>query len=142
MKKLIYILAFVTTITSCEKLDYNSQEYYPNLEGTYSGTFSILNDEKLLVENAEIVLKNGKYTVTKANVGTGATGSFNFSENNVINFYDTKNWQQVIDMNLILNNRYKYETKEDSLILTKDFPLPVVLSKPYFYQYRLKRIAN
>jgi hypothetical protein len=94
----------------------------------------------------EVIFKNGKYEVTEANFGKGATGIFNFGnymDKSVVKFNDTKFWQQDIDVfnkHLILNGNYQYEVKDDNLILTKMAPYERIAFGSY--QYKLKRVGN
>ena len=71
----------------------------------------------------------------------GGSGKFSLEDENIINFKDKNIWTQDFDARLILNGRFTYEFKGDSLILTRYVePCPYCNQLPSFFQYRLKRL--
>lgn len=71
----------------------------------------------------------------------GGSGDYKILKNSIVEFTDKNVWTADFDWKLILNGRFIFELKQDSLILTRYMePCPKCIVLPSFYQYRLKRI--
>ncbi len=75
-------------------------------------------------------------------IPAGGEGNFTINRKNTsIEFEEKNTWTSDFDPQLILNGRFDYEVKGDSLILTRyRASCPQCSMLPSFYQYRLKRV--
>ena len=131
MKKLIYLSLLAFTLSACEK-----EEKLPLLDGTYSGTFRTLINNKEQKSDFEFELENRRFITNKGGAGLGP---FEVGENGNIKFVDELFYTANFDWNTILTGDYHYQIKGDSLILDKIVALPTRDPATY-YQYRLKKV--
>lgn len=131
MKKLIFISLFAATLLACEKNE-NAKDF----KGTYTGTFRIKQDGKMVMTDTELVLVDGNFEVKKGpKLGSG---SFKLEDKTTVTFSDEIVRTADFDWNIILNGSYTYQALGDSLILTRNLPyLPTTIT---LYQYRLKQV--
>ena len=114
------------------------------LNGTYTGKFyySPPADTTLTVAEASVSFSDNTYS-SQGNtnyIPAGGAGTLEILEDNLINFKDKNIWTANFDWGLILNGKYKYELKSDSLILTRyREPCDSCKFALSLYQYRLKR---
>lgn len=74
-------------------------------------------------------------------IPAGGSGSFEILKDDLLDFKDKNVWMANFDWGLILNGKYKYRFKGDSLILNRYLEAcPACLMAPSTYQYKLKRI--
>lgn len=136
------MVSVATILASCSK------EEPKLLLGQYSGSYfyqnyslpapvKSANDVVLNLDRGNTYDSNGLTSKKPA----GGSGNYMILKNNAVEFTDKNIWTADFDWNLILNGRFIYELKEDSLILTRYMePCPKCIVLPSFYQYRLKRI--
>lgn len=114
------------------------------LSGTYTGKFHYLMPEssEKVTADAKIIFRERRYS-SQGNtnkIPAGGSGDFEIQGGEIINFKDENVWTANFDWGLILNGKYKYDFKGDSLILSRfTEPCPTCLSQAGLYQYRLKR---
>lgn len=142
MYKKILIAAFILALSGCsDKLTLSA------LNGTYTGKFYYippgenLNNE--VSAPASVSFSDNNYS-SKGGSGyipAGGSGTFEIQkEEEILDFKDQNIWTANFDWGLILNGKYKYQVKGDSLILTRfTEPCPSCSMMPDLYQYRLKR---
>lgn len=138
----LYWLILAVFLTSCSKSDLKPIEghyvgyYYTYLPGTTTPQKS--------TNAVTLHLNTGKTYNTSPNADrkpAGGSGDFEITNNGYIAFKDANVWTADFDWNLILNGKFTYETRGDSLILTRYHePCPQCSRIPLLYQYRLKRI--
>ena len=131
MKRLIYLSLLAVVFSACEK-----DENLKLLDGTYSGTFRTVINNKEQKSEFEVTLDNRRFVTTKGGAGHGP---FEVGENGQIKFVDELFYTANFDWNTILTGDYSYQIKGDSLILDKFF-LTTLDRLPSLYQYRLKKI--
>jgi hypothetical protein len=131
MKQLIYLNLFILIFCACQK-ENNAKDF----NGTYTGSFRTIVDQKMISADFELELAPQKFEVKKGlKLGNG---TFKVIDTKTINFEDKNIWTADFDWNLILNGSYTYEAKGDSLILTKNLENSQNTIYNY-YQYRLRR---
>ena len=131
MKRLMYLALIGVTLSACEK-----EEKASMLNGTYSGTFRSLVNNKEQRSEFEVTLDNRRFITNKGGAGHGP---FEVGENGKVKFVDELFYTADFDWNTILTGEYKYQLKGDSLILDKIF-IMTADRLPSSYQYRLKKI--
>ena len=131
MKKIIYLSLLAFALSACEK-----EEKPLVLDGTYSGTFRTVVNNKQQISEFEVELDNRRFITNKGGAGLGP---FELGENGNIKFVDELFYTANFDWNTILTGDYHYQVKGDSLILDKIVALPTRDPATY-YQYRLKKI--
>ena len=131
MKKLIYLSLAMLALSACEK-----EEKQTLLDGTYSGTFRTLINNKEQVSDFEVTLNDRRFVTNKGGAGRG---SFEVDERDNVKFVDELFYTANFDWNTILTGDYKYQFKGDSLILDKVF-IMTADRLPSNYQYRLKKV--
>ncbi len=120
------------------------------LDGTYTGHYYYAGPgetKTIKSQNPVSLSLSGKeYSSTSeaSRIPAGGAGDFNMVNKEEVNFNDKHTWTADFDWNLILNGRFIYELKNDSLILTRKFEICKTCSVkpgmlPGSYQYRLKR---
>ena len=120
------------------------------LDGNYSGYYyHIRPGDTNYIKSEEplsLSLLDKKYTSTgsASRIPAGGSGEYSLLNKEEIEFSDKHAWTADFDWNLILNGRFLYELKNDSLILTRKFEICAACSikpgmMPGLYQYRLKR---
>lgn len=120
------------------------------LDGHYKGYFYHIRpgDTRYLKspEPISLNLLEKEYTSTGSDsrIPAGGSGEFILINKDDIEFTDKHVWTADFDWNLILNGRFIYEFKTDSLILTRKFENCKTCAikpgmMPGLYQYRLKR---
>jgi hypothetical protein len=120
------------------------------LDGNYTGDYYYAGPgetRSIKSQNSVSVNLSGKEYTSSGGVSripAGGAGEFNLVDKEEVQFNDKHVWTADFDWNLILNGRFIYELKNDSLILTRKFEIcktcaikPGML--PGSYQYRLKR---
>jgi len=120
------------------------------LDGNYTGHYYYSGPgetRSIKSQNTVSVNLSGKeFTSTggTSRIPAGGAGEFSLIDKEEVQFNDKHVWTADFDWNLILNGRFIYELKNDSLILTRKFEIcktcaikPGML--PGSYQYRLKR---
>jgi hypothetical protein len=140
MKKLL-ILGFITVLSGCsDKLNLSA------LNGTYTGKFYYTPPAgSIKTGNASVSFSDNTYSSTAdaERIPAGGSGTLEILQDDVINFKDQNIWTANFDWGLILSGKYKYEMKNDSLILTRyneHCPPNENCGIVYtLYQYRLKR---
>jgi hypothetical protein len=139
-KKLLLITAVVLASGCTDKLTVSA------LNGTYTGQFYYLEPGKssndLVTAPASISFSDKHYTSQGQpnRIPAGGLGTFEIEENDLLNFREQNVWTANFDWGLILNGKYTYEIKGDSLILDRYIePCPSCTMTPGTYQYRLKR---
>lgn len=140
--KFIILFSMAAILMSCSK------EEPKLLTGHYSGSYYYQSYPMPKPEKSDsaVILKLDKGNTFDSNGFTdrmpaGGSGDYKIIRNNTVEFTDKNFWTADFDWNLILNGRFTYELKEDSLILTRFMePCPKCIVLPSFYQYRLKRI--
>ena len=142
---LILFFSILLFFASCsDKLNLNL------LNGNYTGHYYHAGPGETNIiksQNTISVSISGKeYTSTgqASRMPAGGAGEFNLIDRTEANFSDKHAWTADFDWNLILNGRFIYELKNDSLILTRKFEICKTCSikpgmMPGLYQYRLKR---
>jgi hypothetical protein len=133
MKRIIYISALILVCAACKK-ENNAMEF----QGTYTGSFKAIYQDKTETSDAEINLENRKFTVIKG-IKLGG-GTFTLNDKKTITFADKNLWTSDFDYQLVLNGSYTFEALGDSLILTKYVAQPADFIN--VYQYRLKRVLQ
>lgn len=143
--RLPFLFTFLIFMASCsDKLNVNL------LAGNYTGFFYYTppgeTKSKGSQEAVSLNLTGNTYSSTGIpdRIPAGGSGEFSVLNNNEVEFKDKNIWTADFDWKLILNGRFKYELKNDSLILTRFFEIcatceikPGML--PGQYQYRLMR---
>jgi len=120
------------------------------LDGNYTGHYYFTGPgETRTIKSQNTVsvrLSDKEYTSSgeTSRIPAGGSGEFNLVDKEEIQFSDKHVWTADFDWNLILNGRFIYELKNDSLILTRKFEICKTCSikpgmLPGLYQYRLKR---
>lgn len=133
MKKLIYLSLLAFALSGCEK----EEEAIP-LDGTYSGTFRTLVNNKEQISDFEVTLDDRRFITNKGGAGLGP---FEVGTRSNVKFVDELFYTANFDWNTILTGDYNYQIKGDSLILDKVVALPTSGTNPaIYYQYRLKKI--
>jgi len=136
MKRFILpLILLVFTLSSCD-----DSESDVELSGTYAGTFhyNYLSSSKPVpaAKPASISFSGKSYASVPQPDYYPAGGSGTYAvEGKVINFTDNKIYPAVIPMNMVLNGKYTYEVKGDSLFLRGN-----LMSETLEVQYRLKRV--
>lgn len=138
MKKII-LAAIVLTVSACtDKLTVST------INGTYTGKFYYTppSDTNKASGDAEVSFSDSKYT-SKGNkdyIPAGGSGSFEIQNDHILDFKDQNIWTANFDWGLILNGKYKYQLKGDSLLLNRlTEPCINCSTTPGTYEYRLKR---
>lgn len=114
------------------------------LSGTYTGKFHYLTPENSakVTADAKITFSDHTYSSLRNTnyIPAGGSGVFEIQPEEILNFKDENIWTANFDWGLILNGKYKYDLKGDSLILTRyTEPCPNCSMQAGLYQYRLKR---
>ncbi len=128
MKKLIYLSLLLIVLAGCEK-----EGTLVQLDGTYTGTFRTMVNNKEQITEFEVTLDSKRFTTIKGGAGRG---TFELLSKEKIKFTDELFYTANFDWSTLLNGNYTYEVKGDSLILNKTLENPV---KDNYYQYRLKK---
>ncbi len=138
--KLIVLFSVSLSLFSCSK---NKEPEL--LNGHYSGSYyypsSNVSQPVKSVNVVNLHLDKGNTYNSSAFLDrkpAGGSGEFKVLRNNLVEFTDKGYWTAEFDWGLILNGRFTYDIKGDSLILTRQ--CLQCSSLPSFYQYRLKRI--
>ncbi|WP_276364094.1 hypothetical protein [Daejeonella sp. H1SJ63] len=139
---LIIFFSVITLLGACsEKLN------LVVLDGSYKGFFYYIPAGGTQItksaEEVSVILNGKEYTSTGSTgrIPAGGTGKYSVLSNNIVQFQDERVWTADFDWNMILNGNYRYEVKNDSLILTRNFELCSSCNTTNgLYQYRLKRI--
>ncbi|NEU08209.1 hypothetical protein GZH53_07790 [Flavihumibacter sp. R14] len=140
MRTRMIILALCMAFAACtDKLSPGA------LNGTYQGRFFYRPSNDLPVQsgNAEISFSENRYSSGRnaSYIPAGGSGTLEILEENVINFSDENIWTANFDWGLILEGKYNYRFKGDSLILTRSYdPCPNCNTVNPLYEYRLKRL--
>ncbi|SKB49047.1 hypothetical protein [Daejeonella lutea] len=150
MKNLQYglITSLLLITASCD----DKAETGISLDGNYSGYFYHIppGQTKVVKAPAEVNIKldGSQFAVngTQNRYPAGGSGTFSVINRKEVDFKDENFWTADFDWNLILNGRYSYEIKSDSLILTRtrtscpscDYVDPD--GKTSLYQYRLGKV--
>ena len=139
MTKIIFFAAILLSLSACsDKLSVDT------LEGTFTGKFYYLppSESRMVSADAEVSFSDSRYS-SKGNTGyvpAGGSGTFAIQNDQIVDFKDENIWTANFDWGLILNGKYKYEVKGDSLILNRyNEPCINCSTAPGTYQYRLKR---
>lgn len=139
MIKNIFFAAILFSLVSCsDKVTVDA------LKGTFSGKFYYLppSESKMVTADAEVSFSDSRYT-SKGNTGyvpAGGSGTFALENNQIVNFKDENIWTANFDWGLILQGKYTYQVKGDSLILNRySEPCANCSTERGTYQYRLKR---
>ena len=139
-KKLLLITAVVLASGCTDKLNLSA------LNGTYTGQFYYLEPGKASSEEvtapASISFSDNHYSSQGQadRIPAGGSGTVEIEGNDLLNLKDQNVWTANFDWGLILNGKYTYEIKGDSLILNRyREPCPSCTMAPGTYQYRLKR---
>ena len=136
--KTLFIFTIFLTFSGCsDKLNYTA------LSGTYEGEFIYTSPRSKTIAQTRITFSedNFKAEGNADRTPAGGSGTFVSEKNNFLIFTDKNIWTADFDWNLILNGKYIYEIKNDSLILNRYFdPCVNCSTAASLYQYRLKRI--
>jgi hypothetical protein len=139
-KKLIYLAILIAAISGCtDKLTFSA------MEGTYSGQFHYISplDTVKKIAPASVSFSDRTY-ISQRNqdrVPAGGSGSFEILRDHLLEFKDQNIWTADFDWGLILNGKFRYEVKGDSLILSRySEPCASCSMAPSLYKYKLKRI--
>jgi len=142
MIKKLLIAAFILVSAGCsDKLNLSA------LNGTYTGKFYYIPPaDSMKIADATVSFSDNTYS-SQGNpdyIPAGGSGTVEILEGDLLNFKDKNVWTANFDWGLILNGKYKYQVKGDSLILNRYFehcPTGTDCGVVYTsYQYRLKRI--
>jgi len=138
MLKKLLVAAVILALSGCsDKLSLDA------LSGTYTGKFHYVSpDLSKETADAKIVFTQQNYSSqgNSNKIPAGGSGAFEIEEGNILNFKDENIWTANFDWLLILNGKFKYDLKGDSLILTRySEPCPSCSMQAGSYQYRLKR---
>lgn len=134
----ILLLSIILLATSCEE----SQD--GPLEGEYSGEYYGRNPgHSDLRTSGKVTLRlDGEHFVSGGSADrfpAGGSGTY-FTSGKYIMFKDTNVWTADFDWSLILNGKFGYKIRGDSLIMTRvNDPCPECSSIPNIGIYRLKR---
>lgn len=140
MTRILLMLTILFTLPACtDKLTANA------LNGTFEGEFLYRSPEGGSVRSAKTNVSfsdNNYSSLGNANyIPAGGSGTFEIQKENILKFEDKNIWTANFDWLLILNGNYKYQIKNDSLILTRySEPCANCSTANSLYQYRLKRI--
>lgn len=137
---LTILFVLIATVSACtDKLTFDA------LEGTYTGQFYYISPEDTIKRTgpASVSFTHRSYT-SQGNpdkIPAGGSGPFEILGDDLLDFKDQNVWTANFDWGLILNGKYKYRFRGDSLILTRyTEPCSTCIMAPSLYQYRLKRI--
>jgi hypothetical protein len=141
MIKKLFIAALIIVSAGCsDKLSVNT------FNGTYAGEFYYVEPGKPLENTvsapASVTFAAETFTSQGSSdrIPAGGSGKFEILKNKLADFHDENIWTANFDWGLILNGKYNYEIKGDSLILTRyREPCPTCDMPSSLYQYRLKR---
>ncbi|MES2875751.1 MAG: hypothetical protein V4708_18650 [Bacteroidota bacterium] len=142
MVKLIMLLNMAIFMMSCSKND-------PKLLlGQYSGSYYYrglnMSSPEKSVHVVNLKLNPGNSYESSGfpdRKPAGGSGEYKIADNRTVEFSDKNFWTAEFDWKLILNGRFTYEIKADSLILTRyQEPCVNCNTYPQLYQYRLKRV--
>jgi hypothetical protein len=141
LKKLV-VVALILAFAGCKKKPPESA-----FNGTFKGQFHYVPPGKTLADKVSVPstvsFSGGNYNshFNSDRVPAGGSGTFKVQKNNLIDFNDENVWTANFDWGLILDGKYSYEFKGDSLIMTRLEQCPLCMSPTVFqlYQYRLKR---
>jgi hypothetical protein len=134
------MLALAITISACtDKISPVVQ-----LNGTYEGRFFYRPSSDLQVQSgtAEISFSDNRYSSGRNSgyIPAGGSGSLEVLKDNIISFKDENIWTANFDWGLILNGKYQYQFRGDSLILTRSYEsCQNCKTDGPLYEYRLKR---
>ena len=141
MLKKIVISVFILAFAGCKKETPESA-----FNGTFTGQFHYVLPGKSLADKISVpstVSFSGGTYISLGNsdrVPAGGSGSFDVQKNNLMEFKDKNVWTANFDWALILNGKYSYEFKGDSLIMSRYIePCPSCSIALTLYQYKLKR---
>lgn len=120
MKKLMIGAVILIGMGSCGNDDGLTQ----NLNGNYSGTFTVEYADGTIHTNSVTVLFSEPNTYSSSGDGNandfypaGGNGTYQM-ENSKIIFSDTNIWLAHFDWNLILNGEYDYSINDDRLTIS------------------------
>jgi hypothetical protein len=139
MIRKILVPALLLLLSGCgDKLTYSA------LNGDYTGKFNYLHPESMKITTGEATISFSDHRFSTRrnsnNIPAGGSGTFDILKDKMIEFKDENIWTANFDWGLILNGKYSYELKGDSLILSRyREPCPNCSMVPSLYQYRLKR---
>lgn len=134
MFKIIVITIFFLSLNSCNNDDNNNQPQ--NLEGSYTGTFTVeyLNGDTF--SNPVTVSFNGENNYQSSSnddyFPAGGSGTYE-KDNSMINFNDVNQWTANFDWNLILNGEYNYSINGNELMISAN------KNDVGFYKYALTK---
>ena len=123
MKKLCTLLFITVLLTSCSS---NNDDVDTGLDGTYSGTFTVVYTNGPTHTNTVTVnfITNTTYVCSgDGNIGSiypaGGSGTF-VVNGDKINFTDGNTWIANFDWNLILNGEYDFTQNGNNLTISAD----------------------
>jgi len=137
--KIFYLFTLLPLISGCsDKLSLSA------LDGTYTGEFHYISPTDTVKRTGPASITFNQQNFTSARnadrIPAGGSGTLELLDDNLIDFKDENVWTANFDWGLILNGKFKYEFKGDSLILNRYFePCPACIRAPSTYQYKLKR---
>lgn len=124
-----------------------SDEQVKPLEGKYSGDFYSMYPGYPSLRKSEIKVSlqlDGENYSSSGSPGrfpAGGSGTYSIKGKGQIEFQDKNAWTADFDWNLILNGKFDYKIKGDSLILTRYFkPCSECSAVQPPYIYRLRRL--
>ncbi|MFA6947037.1 MAG: hypothetical protein WC220_14160 [Pedobacter sp.] len=141
---LLLFTILLSSVSCSDKLNLNL------LDGNYTGHYYHAGPGETKIiksQNTISVSLSGKeYTSSgeASRIPAGGAGELNLIDKEEANFTDKHAWTADFNWNLILNGRFIYELKNDSLILTRKFEICKTCAikpgmMPGLYQYRLMR---
>jgi hypothetical protein len=109
--KILFIAIFLLPILSCKK------EQNQNLvDGTYTGTFTAIQNSVTRTGNTTITFENGNYICNGGSNGVPQFGSGEFSNNNkIVTFYDQNARDTFLVYDLVLGGEYNYRFNREKL---------------------------
>lgn len=135
--KVFCLLLIILSFFSCK-----DESVGPLVDGEYSGKFYYGSMFGGMQEaGASVKISNGRYeSVGNSNrVPAGGSGILSVVDKTTFAFSDENVWTADFDWNLILNGKYSFEVKGDSLFLDKKFEGNGGINPPVI-RYKLKRL--
>jgi hypothetical protein len=137
MKMSLFLALVSFTILSCKE-----ESVQPIVDGEYAGKFyygSMFAGTQEAAANVRI--EKGRYTSAgnSNHIPAGGSGKVGRVDDNTLLFSDENAWTANFDWNLILDGKYSFEVKGDSLFLDKEFDGNGGFNPPVL-RYRLKRL--
>lgn len=132
--KIVLVLLFASILNSC-----NDDELNQNLNGNYSGIFTVKYSDGTTFSNNVTVTFNEKNNYSSSGNGNiydfypaGGSGTYEKGKSTII-FYDINGWYANFDWNLILNGEYEYSINENELTISAN------KNNVGFYKYELTK---